>query len=46
MSNSIVKLSCNESAPYSQSKNKISFTIKNPAAIDVNYFIVNFENFF
>ena len=26
--------------------NKISFTIKNPAAIDVNYFIVNFENFF
>ena len=25
---------------------KISFTIKNPAAIDVNYFIVNFENFF
>ena len=23
-----------------------SFTIKNPAAVDVNYFIVNFDTFF
>ena len=43
MSNSIVKLSCNESAPYSQSKNKISFTIPEGMLCDLSksYIAIN-----
>ena len=36
MSNNIVKIPCNESAPYSQAKNKISFTIPSGMLCDLS----------
>lgn len=43
MSNNIVKIPCNESAPYSQAKNKISFTIPEGMLVDLSrsYIAIN-----
>ncbi len=43
MSNNIVKIPCNESAPYSQAKNKISFTIPEGMIADLSksYITIN-----